>query len=44
MLGFPKDVEEIILSPQTGLINNMRSNTYLVDHTSSSPELAKTIF
>jgi len=43
MLGYPKDVEEMLLS-KNGLINNMRPNTYLIDHTSSSPDLARIIY
>ena len=39
MVGYPRDVEEVYLSPQ-GLVNNAKAGTYLVDMTTSSPKLA----
>lgn len=42
MLGYPKDVEEMILG-DNGLLKHMKSNSYIIDHTTSSPELAKKI-
>ena len=43
MLGYPKDVEDIVLG-ENGIINTMKQGAYLVDHTTSSPELAKAIY
>jgi len=43
MLGFPKDVEDMIYHPETGIIDHMKANSYIVDHTTSSPDLAKRI-
>ena len=39
MLGFPKDVLEVTLG-ENGILRNMRRGSYLVDHTTSSPDLA----
>ena len=39
MVGYPRDVQEVYLSPQ-GLVNNAKAGTYLVDMTTSSPKLA----
>ena len=39
LVGDPRDVEEVYLSPQ-GLVNNAKAGTYLVDMTTSSPKLA----
>jgi len=43
MIGFPKDVEEIYLG-NGGLVDNAQKGTYLVDMTTSSPELAVRIY
>ena len=43
MLGYPKDVEEMVLG-EKGLLKYMKKNSYLIDHTTSSPGLAKTIY
>ncbi|CAD8198596.1 unnamed protein product [Paramecium pentaurelia] len=43
MLGYPKDVEQVVLGDQ-GILNHMKKGTVLVDHTTSSPELAERIF
>ncbi|CAD8189143.1 unnamed protein product [Paramecium octaurelia] len=43
MLGYPKDVEEVVLG-EHGILNHMKKGTVLVDHTTSSPELAERIF
>ena len=40
MLGYPKDVEETVLSEASGIAKHMREGAILIDHTSSSPELA----
>src|SRR5699024_8056970 len=42
MVGFPKDVEDIYFGA-SGIIENARRNTILVDMTTSSPLLAKEI-
>lgn len=44
MLGYPSDVEEIVLKPEFGLVNHMKPGSYLIDHTTSSPQLAERIF
>lgn len=43
MIGYPKDVEEIYLGPN-GLLSHAKRETYLLDMTTSSPELAIRIF
>lgn len=43
MLGYPKDVEDVVLG-KDGVLQYMRPNSYLIDHTTSSPELAKRIY
>lgn len=43
MLGYPHDVKEVALG-ETGLINYMKSGSILVDHTTSTPALAKEIY
>lgn len=43
IVGFPQDVEQIYLSDD-GILNNVKAGTYLVDMTTSSPELAKEIY
>ena len=40
MLGYPHDVEKMVLDPEVGILKHMRPGTTLIDHTSSSPELA----
>ena len=42
MLGFPKDVEETYLAPG-GIVERARAGALLVDMTTSSPPLARTI-
>lgn len=44
MVGYPKDVEEIVLNKDTGILRKMKKNSFLVDHTTSSPSLAQEIF
>jgi 3-hydroxyisobutyrate dehydrogenase len=43
MLGYPRDVESMTLGPK-GILRDMKPGSYLVDHTTSSPELASEIF
>ncbi|MDQ6419156.1 NAD(P)-dependent oxidoreductase [Paenibacillus sp. LHD-117] len=42
IVGYPKDVEEIYLG-EGGLVATAKSGTYLIDMTTSSPELARRI-
>jgi len=43
MLGFPQDVETMVLDPQNGILPQMKAGSILVDHTTSSPGLATRI-
>lgn len=43
MVGFPADVEEVILS-ETGVLNGLRPGSVLVDMTTSRPSLAQQIY
>ena len=43
MLGFPKDIEDMIYDPNTGIMNQLKENSYIIDHTTSSPGLAQRI-
>lgn len=43
IVGFPKDVEEVYFG-NTGLINNAKKETVLIDMTTSSPDLAVKIY
>jgi 3-hydroxyisobutyrate dehydrogenase len=42
MLGYPHDVEKMVLG-ETGILKDMRSGSFLIDHTTSSPSLAQKI-
>ncbi|BCL62327.1 3-hydroxyisobutyrate dehydrogenase [Desulfomarina profundi] len=42
MVGFPKDVEEIYLADD-GILNNAASGSYVIDMTTSQPQLAEKI-
>ena len=44
MLGYPKDVEEMTICPDKGIIKYMKKGAYLIDHTTSSPSLAEKIY
>jgi 3-hydroxyisobutyrate dehydrogenase len=44
MLGYPKDVEEVVLHPETGILHHMKDGAVLIDHTTSSPDLAVRIY
>jgi 3-hydroxyisobutyrate dehydrogenase len=44
MVGYPKDVEEMLLHKDTGILRKMKKNSFLIDHTTSSPSLAQEIF
>ena len=43
MVGFPKDVEQLVFNEETNLLENMKKGSILIDHTTSSPTLAKQI-
>lgn len=43
MVGYPKDVEEVVLGTH-GILKSMKKGSYLVDHTTSSPSLAQKIY
>ena len=43
MVGYPKDVEEVYFG-DSGIINNAKPGTYLIDMTTSEPSLAKKIY
>jgi 3-hydroxyisobutyrate dehydrogenase len=43
MVGFPRDVEEIYLG-EAGLLQLAKPNSYLIDMTTSSPQLAKRLY
>jgi 3-hydroxyisobutyrate dehydrogenase len=43
MLGYPYDVEKMVLDNEVGILKHMKRGSVLVDHTTSSPDLAKTI-
>jgi len=40
MLGYPHDVETMMLHPETGILKHMKKGSYLIDHTTSTPSLA----
>lgn len=44
MLGYPHDVEEVVLHEEKGLLKHMKSGATLIDHTTSSPGLAVRIY
>jgi len=43
MLGYPHDVQKMVLG-NDGILKHMKSGAYLIDHTTSSPALAKEIY
>ncbi|WP_045515468.1 NAD(P)-dependent oxidoreductase [Neobacillus niacini] len=43
MVGYPSDVEEIYLG-ENGLVNHVKSGSYLIDMTTSAPSLAVKIY
>jgi len=43
MLGYPHDVESMILDKENGILQHMKPGSYLIDHTTSTPELAARI-
>ena len=44
MLGYPHDVESIVLDKDTGILSHMKEGAVLIDHTTSSPDLALKIW
>ena len=44
MLGYPHDVEQVVLNPETGVLGHMKPGSFLIDHTTSSPGLAERIY
>ena len=40
MLGYPHDVEKMVLQKDEGILHHMKPGSYLIDHTTSSPDLA----
>lgn len=44
MLGYPHDVSEMTISSDNGILKHMKKGAYLIDHTTSSPSLAKSIY
>ena len=43
MLGYPHDVEDILLNPESGILKHMKKGAFLIDHTTSTPSLAMKI-
>lgn len=43
MLGYPHDVENMMLHPETGILKHMKKGAYVIDHTTSSPDIAMKI-
>lgn len=43
MLGYPHDVEKVVLDEKTGILSHMKEGSVLIDHTTSSPGLASRI-
>lgn len=44
MVGYPDDVQDMVFNENYGLIHNMKPGSYLIDHTTSSPDLAEKIY
>ena len=40
MLGYPHDVERVVLDKEVGILQHMKKGSFLIDHTTSSPDLA----
>ncbi|WP_300559841.1 NAD(P)-dependent oxidoreductase, partial [Companilactobacillus sp.] len=41
MVGFPQDVKDVYLDPQTGVFTSLKAGQMIVDMTTSTPTLAK---
>lgn len=44
MLGYPHDVENMLLHPDTGILKHMKKGAYVIDHTTSTPSIAVKVF
>eukprot|EP00347_Sterkiella_histriomuscorum_P010210 403377178 len=44
MLGYPHDVEQVVLDEKNGILQHMKEGAVLIDHTTSSPGLALRIY
>jgi len=44
MLGYPHDVEKVVLDTEHGILKDMKEGSILVDHTTSTPGLAERIY
>ena len=40
MLGYPHDVDSMLFDADKGICGHMKPGAYLIDHTTSSPDLA----
>ncbi len=40
MLGYPHDVEDVVFNKESGLLHHMKEGSILIDHTTSTPDLA----
>ena len=43
MLGFPTDVENVVFNAESGVLSTLKEGAYVIDHTTSAPNLAKRI-
>jgi len=43
IVSFPEDVERMTICPQNGILKHMKKGSFIIDHTTSSPSLAKKI-
>lgn len=43
MLGYPHDLENVLFKNEGGMLQNLQEGAVLVDHTTSSPNLAQKI-
>ncbi|KAI0981957.1 hypothetical protein GJ496_007763 [Pomphorhynchus laevis] len=44
MLGYPSDVKDVALTSENALLKHMKPGSILIDHTTSSPSLAREIW
>jgi 3-hydroxyisobutyrate dehydrogenase len=44
MLGYPHDIEKMVLDEQVGILKHMKEGSVLIDHTTSTPSLAVRIY
>jgi 3-hydroxyisobutyrate dehydrogenase len=43
MVGYPKDLEDLVFDPEKGILDCMKQGSYFIDHTTSTPSLAERI-